>query len=334
MKTRLLRHKTELLFFSVYTLIFWIVSQLALYVVPLLIALVIAVVMKPLYDYCIRKFNFQSTFAATVITLLVFGLAFAVIGFLFYLILRQAVSLFENYGDVVDDFLCSPNLYDQIRQALVSGDLMGAVSDVASALFQMIPLVIIFLVISFALTVFLLHHMRAIKEWILARVGESRRDTVAGVFSNGYILIRKFIRSYLILYLITFVEAAFIFTVTGVEYPLPFAFVTAVADILPILGPGAVFIPFSIVFILKGNYFSGIIILIFFLLTGVLRQIMEPKIVSDSVKIHPLIVMSGIYLSVAAMNLWLLFYVLILSLLYKVLTLSGVFDASTEATGE
>ncbi|MBQ7218224.1 MAG: hypothetical protein IJS27_01865, partial [Ruminococcus sp.] len=73
---------------------------------------------------------------------------------------------------------------------------------------------------------------------------------------------------------------------------------------------------------------AGITILVFFLLTAILRQIMEPKIVSDSVKVHPLIVMTGIYLSIAAMNLWLLFYVVLLFLLYKVLSVSGVFDSS------
>lgn len=334
MKARIAQHKMELIFLGIYTLIFLLLSQFALYLMPLIIALVIAVVMKPLYDYFIRKFNFQSTFAATVITLFIFGIVFAVIGFLLYLILRQALSLFDSYGYLLDDFLHSGNAYEQLRQALMSGNLMGTVTDVAAALFQMIPLGIIFIVITFALTVFLLHHMSAIKEQILVRIGDSRRDTVAKVFTVGYTLIRKFIRSYLILYLITFVEAAFIFYLTGVEYPLPFAFITAVADILPILGPGTVFIPFGIIFILQGNYFAGVTILVFFLLTGVLRQIMEPKIVSDNVKIHPLIVMTGIYLSIAAMNLWLLFYVLILSLLYKVLTLAGVFGVREASTSE
>ena len=334
MKARLLKNKPKLIFFLIYTLLFFVISQLALYLTPLIIALVIAVVMKPLYDYFRCKFNFQSTFAATVITLFIFGLIFAVFGFLLFLILRQAVSLFDSYGYLIDDFLHSPNLTDQLRQALMSGNLMGTVSDVAGALFQLIPLIIIFVIFTFALTVFLLHHMSEIKEKLLDKAGDSRRELLSRVFSIGYTLTRKFIRSYLILYLITFFEAAFIFYLTGVEYPLPFAFLTAVADVLPILGPGVVFIPFSIIFILQKNYFAGITILIFFLLTGVLRQIMEPKIVSDNVKIHPLIVMTGIYLSIAAMNLWILFYVLILALLYKVLTLSGVFDATTDATSE
>lgn len=334
MKARIVQHKRELMFLGFYTLVFFMLSQIALYLMPLMIALVIAIVMKPLYEYFRRKFNFQSTFAATVITLFIFGIVFAVIGFLLYLVFRQAVSLFESYGYLVDDLVTSENLYDQLRQALMSGDLMGTVTDVAATLFQMIPLVIIFVVITFALTVFLLHHMSEIKQRILDRAGDSRRDTLSKVFTVGYTLVRKFIRSYLILYLITFVEAAFIFYLTGVEYPLPFALITAVADILPILGPGVVFIPFGIVFILQRNYFAGITILIYFILTGVLRQIMEPKIVSDNVKIHPLIVMTGVYLSVAAMNLWLLFYVLILSLLYKVLRLSGVFDDRQALTCE
>ena len=334
MKARIVQHKTELLFFTGFTLFFFLLSRFALYLMPLIIALVIAVVMKPLYDFFRRKFNFQSTFAATVITLLIFGIVFAVIGFLLYLIIRQAISLFDSYGYLIDAFLRSQSLFDHLRQVLLSGDLMGTVTDVATALFQLIPLIIIFVVITFALTVFLLHHMHEIKAQILMRIGDSRRDKAEKIFSVGYMMIRKFIRSYLILYLITFVEAAFIFYLTGVASPLPFAFITAVADVLPILGPGVVFIPFGISFILQGNYFSGVSILLFFLLTGILRQIMEPKIVSDHVKLHPLIVMTGIYLSIAAMNLWLLFYVLSLFLSYKVLKLSGVFDAPDGSTCE
>lgn len=334
MKARIARHKKELIFLGIYTLVFLLLSQLALYLTPLLIALVIAIVMKPLYDYFRRRFNFRSTFAATVIALLIFGVVFAVIGFLLYLVFRQAVSLFDSYGYLFDGMLATENLPEQIRRVLLSGDLMGAVTDVAATLFQLIPLIIIFVVITFALTVWLLHHMSDLKARLLERAGDDRRETLSRVFTVGYALIRRFIRSYLILYLITFVEAAFIFYLTGVEYPLPFALITAVADILPILGPGIVFIPFGIVFILQGNYFSGIIILIYFILTGVLRQIMEPKIVSDSVKIHPLIVMAGVYLSVASMNLWVLFYVLILSLLYKVLLISGVFESRQTAKCE
>ena len=328
MRARLHFHKPKLVFFAIYTLVFLILSQLALYVMPLIISLIIAVVMKPLYDYFRRKFAFRSTFAATVITVFIFGIALAIVGFLLYLILLQAVKLFETYGYLVEDYVNSPELFNNLRDALMSGNLLGTVTDIASTLFRVIPLVIIFVVITFSLTVFFLHRLTSLRDAILDRVGDARREILSKVFSNAYLLVRRFIRSYMVLYVITFIEAAFIFYLTGVEYPLPFAFITAVADILPILGPGTVYLPFAVIFILQKNYLAGITILVFFLLTAILRQIMEPKIVSDSVKVHPLIVMTGIYLSIAAMNLWLLFYVVLLFLLYKVLSVSGVFDSS------
>lgn len=324
MKAKLLRYKPLLLFWAIYTAIFLIAVRLAVFLMPIAVALTIAVVMKPLYDLLRRRFFFQSAFTATVITLLVFGVMAAIAGFLLYLIARQAVSLFETYGYLIEDYFSSPELFDHIREAVLTGNLIGTVSDVAASLFRVVPLMITFVIFAFVLTVYFLNHMHRLKRRLLRRIGEKHRGTVGRVLSTAYLLVRRFIRSYLILYLITFVEAVFIFWLTGVEYPLAFAFITAVADVLPVLGPGVVYVPFGIIFILQQNYLGGVTLLVFFLLTSILRQIIEPKIVSDTVKVHPLAVMAAIYFSVAAMNIWILFYVVLLFLTAKVLTLSGV----------
>ena len=128
------------------------------------------------------------------------------------------------------------------------------------------------------------------------------------------------------MYAITFVEAVFIFYLTGVEYPIAFAFVTAVADILPILGPGTVYVPLAVAFILQENYIGGVILLIYFLLTVIIRQILEPRIVSDQVKVHPLVVLSAIYFSIVSMNIWVLFYVISIFIAYRVLNTARVFE--------
>ena len=67
-------------------------------------------------------------------------------------------------------------------------------------------------------------------------------------------------------------------------------------------------------------------------LIPILRQILEPKIVSDTVKVHPLAVMGAIYFSIVAMNIWILFYVVLLFLVYKVLTQAGVLPSINEKT--
>ena len=120
----------------------------------------------------------------------------------------------------------------------------------------------------------------------------------------------------------------------GVEYPLAFAFITAIADILPVLGPGVVYIPLAISFILYKNYLAGVTLIVFFLITVIIRQVIEPKIVSDGVKLHPLVVLSAIYFSIVSMNIWVLFYVVSIFLSFKVLDTAGAFDKSIDSSAK
>ncbi len=325
MKIRAMLRNPRIVFFLSYTLLFVLAVRAAGIVLPFVIALMIAVVMKPLFDYLKKRFRFRSSFAATALTLLIFGAVFAALGFLMFLAVRQALSLLGEYRYLISDYLRSPALFDSIREQLLSGNLLQLASTVASALFQAVPLAITFVVVTFAMTVYFLHHLSDIRDGLLKRAGEEYAPLLGRVFRIAYTMVRRFIRSYLILYLITFAEAAAIFYLTGVHYPLAFAFVTAVADVLPVLGPGTVYIPLGVVFILQKNYISGVGLILFFLITVVVRQILEPRIVSDSVKVHPLVILSAIYFSIACMNLWVLFYVLSLFMVYRVLNLAGAF---------
>ena len=325
MKTRFFSGKPRLVFFLCYTLLFVLAVQAAAFVLPFVLSLFTAVLMKPLYDYLRIKFSFRSSFAATALTLLVFGVVFAVIGIILFLAISQALSLLEDYRGVIADLFRSPALFDTLKETVISGNLLNTVTSVASALFQAVPLGITFVIVTFALTVFFLHHLGDFRDNLLHRAGEYS-DVLGNVMHIAGDTLRRLIRSYLILYAITFAEAVFIFYVAGVEYPIAFAFVTAVADVLPILGPGTVYVPFAIVFILQKNYISGVILLVYFLLTVVLRQILEPRIVSDQVKVHPLVVLSAIYFSIVSMNIWVLFYVVSIFIAYRILDTAHVFD--------
>ena len=326
MRLRALLRRPRVVFFLFYTLLFALAIQAAGFVLPVVIALIFAVVMKPLFDYLRERFRFRSSFAATALTLLIFGALFAALGFLLFLVVRQAISLIGEYHWLITDYLHSPELFDSVREQLLSGNLLQLASAVAAALFRAVPLAITFVVVTFALTVFLLHHLNDIRDRLLNRAGEEYAPLLGRVFRIAYTMVRRFIRSYLILYLITFAQAAVAFYVTGVEYPLAFAFITAVADVLPVLGPGMVYVPFGVIMILQKNYIYGFGLLVYFLVTVIVRQIIEPRIVSESVKLHPLIVLSSIYFSVVSMNLWVLFYVLSLFMVYRVLDLAGAFE--------
>ncbi len=324
MKERIERHMPLIKVFLIYTVIFWIVTKLILYFLPFLIAVFIAAVMKPVYDFMKKRLRFKPSFSATVITLFLFSILLFIIGFLLYLIIREAVGLWNDNKEMLYEYLSRIDWFENLYQMAVSSDTLKRVSSVATSVVRIVPLLITFVIITFVLSVYFLNHLADIKAFISSKLSQENREKFTAVSENSYLTLRRFIRSYMILYGVTFAEAVFIFFLTGTPYPLVFALITAVADVLPVLGPGTVYVPIAVWYFLRGEYLQGITILVFFLITIIVRQILEPKIVSDSVKISPVIVLSAIYFSIVSMNIWVLFYVVILTLLIKILRASEI----------
>ncbi len=60
-------------------------------------------------------------------------------------------------------------------------------------------------------------------------------------------------------------------------------------DILPVVGSGTVLVPWAVISMLTGNVGRGVGLIIVWVIISVIRQIIEPKIVGDTVGMHPLL---------------------------------------------
>ncbi|HAB60162.1 MAG TPA: sporulation integral membrane protein YtvI, partial [Lachnospiraceae bacterium] len=63
---------------------------------------------------------------------------------------------------------------------------------------------------------------------------------------------------------------------------------SAFLDFLPFFGTGAVLWPWAVVELVSGNYFRMVVLLIIYLICQIVRQILQPKLVGDSIGISPL----------------------------------------------
>ena len=140
--------------------------------------------------------------------------------------------------------------------------------------------------------------------------------------------------SYLFLYFLTFCQTCVIMAVLGVPYPLLIGFLTAVADVLPVLGPVFVLAPVAVYQLLIGQYARALGIAIGWLVITFIRQVVEPKLVASSVKIHPLATLAAVYFSLVAQSFWVLFYVLGLCALYGAFRETGALPALGEVYQE
>ena len=105
----------------------------------------------------------------------------------------------------------------------------------------------------------------------------------------------RYIRAYLLLLLLTFAQLFLGLTVLRVEYAFLLAAVIAVVDILPVLGVGTVLVPWAVVELIRKDYRLGVGLLILYLVVTVLRQIIEPRLVGQSLGLHPLLALAAGY---------------------------------------
>jgi len=114
------------------------------------------------------------------------------------------------------------------------------------------------------------------------------RTGLAGAF-GGYLRAQAFIMS--IIAVINISALAF----HGYEYALFMGLLVAFIDALPLIGSSLIYIPWAIISFLQGSVYSGFYFLVLLGVNFLVRQLLEPKVLSASIGLHPLLTLLSIY---------------------------------------
>lgn len=319
-----IRYKPYLIFVFVFSVVFFIIQSYFVYLFPFIFGLVVSFIMYPVYKFMKKKLSFKPAFSATVISLFIFAIIISIIMFLLYLLVSELINIYNNNREFINMYISDLDLSSIFSDLNIDGDFFSKMSDTAFNIVKIVPVFLTLIIISFAATVYIINSLPDIKNLIECRLSENNAFYFNKIVCKSKDIFKKFIKSYLLLYTLTFIESIFIFALINLDYIIVFAFLTAFFDILPILGPGAIYFPLAIVKVVSGDFLSCITLLIFWAITVIIRQILEPKILSDNIKIHPLVILSALYFSIVSSKIWVLFYVLSFTIVYKILIESQV----------
>lgn len=114
----------------------------------------------------------------------------------------------------------------------------------------------------------------------------------------------SYLKAYAILMAITALELLVGFWIIGVDYALLLALIVSVIDILPILGVGTVLLPWGVYALVIKDYRLGVGLLLLYAVIWVIRQFLEPKIVSNQIGMHPLLTLISMYIGLRAVGFW------------------------------
>lgn len=98
-----------------------------------------------------------------------------------------------------------------------------------------------------------------------------------------------YIRSYVLIFFITWAELLIGLLLLRVPYPLLISLLVAVCDILPVLGTGTILIPWALIAALLGNYPIAAGVGVLYLAITIIRNVIEPRLVGVQIGLHPLL---------------------------------------------
>ena len=173
----------------------------------------------------------------------------------------------------------------------ISSKLPMAAAAVASKL----PGIMFFTVMLVMSSYYISADLGKINKKLVYFIPDKARSFFYSIYGNMKYTGLSYMRAYMFIMLITFAELLTGFLIIGIRYAAIAALIIAFADMLPVIGVGMIMIPWALILILQGRSYQGIGLLLILVVIEVLRQVLQPKIVSETTGLSPLLTLICMY---------------------------------------
>lgn len=195
---------------------------------------------------------------------------------------------------------------------------------------KQIPSVLIAVVITLVASCFMTTEYPKVMAFIRLQFPEHRRNDI----DRAKVLLKsslgKMGKAYALIMLVTFIEMSVGLTVLrliGVfqsNYIIMIAVVTAIIDIVPVLGTGTVLIPWAVYSFITGSFGLGIGLIVIYAAITVIRQVIEPKLVAGQLGLSPIVTIAALYFGLKIFGVLGMLITPILVIMLKLLNDEGI----------
>lgn len=182
------------------------------------------------------------------------------------------------------------------------GSVLSTGGDILSSTVGRIPSLVISFVITIISTIFVCSDYERIRDFIFRQMSPENGTKLLHAKKLIFSTMFKMFKAYGLIFLITTIELSIAFSILkliGVyssDYLFVMAIIIAVVDIIPVLGTGTVLIPWGVFSLLTGKIGLGIGLLVTYAIILVIRQVLEPKLVSGQIGLPPIVTITSMYI--------------------------------------
>ena len=282
---------------------------------PFILAFILAFLIEPLVSKIIRTVNIKRVYASlvaltSVIVFLVLFLTF--LGSRLYrelselaatmpaiydktiLLISEKILVFERYielnPEIQNAITSSTQEILSSLQTIVKTGSMGLLG-----LLGALPGLMIVIIVATVATLIISFSFPTVKEWFFKMFKGKYNEKTRAIAANLGSALVGFIRAISILVSVTAIITTIGLLLIGNKYALTIGILAGFLDLLPIIGPSIIFIPWVLVLVFTGQLALALKIFLIYLAITVIRVALEPKVMSQNIGIHPLPTLISIY---------------------------------------
>ncbi|HEY5560159.1 MAG TPA: AI-2E family transporter [Clostridiaceae bacterium] len=131
---------------------------------------------------------------------------------------------------------------------------------------------------------------------ILASISTSLPKKIKDIAKINYRTVKNTIKIEILLVSISTLETIIGFSILGIKDAIILGLICSVLDLLPIIGVVVVFAPLIAYQFVSSSYIIAFGLVLLYILLQISRQIMETKLISTNLNLHPLLILISIYI--------------------------------------
>lgn len=298
-----------------------IVPRIIVFFMPFVIGWIISMIANPLVRFLEKKLKIVRKHGSMMI---IIGVLAGVIGLGYLGISRIAVetgNLIHNlpqiYENLQEDFQEVGNnlqiVYERLPKDMqesieeVTSDFAGYVSGMVQAIGEPtfeaagnfaknVPGTLIAIIMSILSAYFFTAERDGILNVLKEITPSGIWDRISGVINDLKHVVGGYFKAQFKIMGVVYVILVIGLFILKVDYVLLVAFLIAFLDMLPFFGTGTVLGPWAVLKILSGDYKIAVGLIILYAVTQVVRQVIQPKIVGDTIGMNPLATLIFMYI--------------------------------------
>ncbi len=297
------------------------------WLLPFLVAFLIARLMEPVVRYITAHYQLRRGFASAISTLIVFAFLIALTSVIIGRAVIELTALVKDLptllgnitktigviGSRIDGYIASapPEIQNYLNSALdgfstksaelpaaLSGKVLGLLSNIAKST----PRLVLFFFACALGSFFISCGYKEVTNFVLRQIPRSRHKTLNDFKDDLLATFGKWVKAELMLSGITFIEMTIAFLILRIDFAVLLALLVAVVDALPVVGSGAVLIPWALVSLIGGNINMAITLAVIYGVNIVVRNLLEPRLIGRQIGLPPIVTLIAIYVGYSAMG--------------------------------